>query len=300
METKSFGTLVGEGMQALFPFYRDPREKLYEELGIEGINFWVAWTASKLEPEPISVAQFLRMGPYNSAAPLEERIAGAVDKGLLEEGPEAEFRLTEKGRTIVHRIMQEAIYAPLAAAEIPMSADDLERMATLLRRVVDSVEGADEPPKIHFALSRTTDQGDDAAVVVRIDQYLTDLATFRDDAHLGAWQGYDVSGPAWEVLTYLWREGMEPLKERFEVRQHPEGTLEKALQELVKLGWAAQDGESYEITDQGRELRQQAEDATDQLYYGPWDCLDEKEQKELRGLLERLIDELREEEEESE
>jgi DNA-binding PadR family transcriptional regulator len=239
------------------------------------------------------------MGPYNSVAPLEERIAGTVDKDLLEEGPEGEYRLTEKGRTTVQRIMQEAIYGPLAAAEIPLSVDELERMSALLRRVVESVEGADEPSKIHFALSRATDPGEDAAVVVRVDQYLTDLATYRDDAHLGAWQRYDVSGPAWEALTYLWREGIEPLKERFEVRQHPDGTLQKALQELVKLGWAAPDGDSYEITDQGRDLRQEAEDTTDKLYYGPWDCLDEKEQKELRGLLERMIDELSEEEEES-
>ena len=299
METKSFETLVREGMMALFPFYREPREKMFEELGIDGINFWIAWTAEKLEPEPISVDQLLRRGPYNSVAPLEERIAGAVDKGLLEEGTEGEFRLTDKGRTTVRRVMQEAIYDRLAAAEIPMSADELERMAELLRRIVKSVEGTAEPPKLHFALSRTTDQGEDASVVVRVDQYLTDLTTFRDDAHLGAWQGYDVSGPAWEALTYLWREGMEPLKERFEVRQHPEGALQEALQELVKLGWATQDGDTYEITDQGRELRQQAEDATDQLYYGPWDCLNEKEQGELRGLLERLIDELSEEEEES-
>jgi hypothetical protein len=72
----------------------------------------------------------------------------------------------------------------------------------------------------------------------------------------------------------------------------------EVLQELVQLGWAAQDGDSFKLTEQGGELRQEAEDATDQLYYGPWDCLDEKEQGELRGLLERLIDELSEEEEE--
>jgi hypothetical protein len=48
----------------------------------------------------------------------------------------------------------------------------------------------------------------------------------------------------------------------------------------------------YQATEQGQVIRQAAEDATDQLFYAPWSCLDEDEFQKLGDLLTRLGDRL--------
>ena len=48
--------------------------------------------------------------------------------------------------------------------------------------------------------------GPDAAPATQIDQYLTDLLRFRDDAHLAAWVNLGVDGRTWDAFSAVWRE----------------------------------------------------------------------------------------------
>ena len=58
----------------------------------------------------------------------------------------------------------------------------------------------------------------------RIDQYLTDLNAYRNDASLSVWQPYGVSGATWEAFTCLWRgdaRTLDALCDRLSFRGHP-------------------------------------------------------------------------------
>ena len=64
---------------------------------------------------------------------------------------------------------------------------------------------APEPPgQWHLRLSRHTDPGELAPSVARIDQHLTDLNAYYNDASLAVWQPFGVSGAAWEAFGHLW------------------------------------------------------------------------------------------------
>jgi DNA-binding MarR family transcriptional regulator len=172
----------------------------------------------------------------------------------------------------------------------------MRRLATLLRRLVESTAAAAAPEdKFSFASSRLTDPGPQASLASQIDQYLTDLARYRDDAHLAACRPSDISGHGWEALTMIWREEADTpaaLAQKLERRGHDQAAYAEALDGLRGRGWVEEHDGVYRVTERGRALRQAAEDATDELFYAPWSCLDDGETQELRQLLTQLRDQL--------
>ena len=186
-----------------------------------------------------------------------------------------------------------SVHAALADVE-PLPAGDLRRLNDLLRRLVEATLAAPEPgAKPQLLASRLTDPGAQASAAALTDQYLTDLARFRDDAHVAAWRPYGTSGITWEALTLIWRgEAYSPdtLARRLERRAQPAQVYIDAIHDLVERGWIAQHGQAYRVTDRGAAIRRQAEETTDRYFYAPWSCLGEAETDELRGLLARLCD----------
>ncbi|MBU0704896.1 MAG: hypothetical protein KKC18_13635 [Chloroflexi bacterium] len=141
------------------------------------------------------------------------------------------------------------------------------------------------------------DPGAGASGSVKTDQYLTDLIRYRDDAHIAAWKPYDVSGHAWEALTFIWRgeaSTAEELVEKLPFRGHSAEVYAKVLVDLASRGWVEETPDGYRITEEGRGLRQQAEDATDRYFFAPWACLEDAEIVQLHDLLTRLRSNLRE------
>jgi hypothetical protein len=155
-----------------------------------------------------------------------------------------------------------------------------------------STSTAPEPrEKRYLTASRRLDPGEDAPIVARIDQYLTDLIMFRDDVHPAAWRRYNVNGPTWEIFTLIWNgeaHTLEELSQRLERRRHSPDLIPQSLQDLVARGWIAKENGGYHATDDGIRLRQEAEDETDRLFYAPWGRLSEAETADLRDLLTRL------------
>jgi hypothetical protein len=202
----------------------------------------------------------------------------------------------------------------------PLPQPSLERLAGILGRLVQSCLHAPEPPgKWGLRLSRRLDGGVYMAagnpVMVRIDQYLTDLGAYRDDCHLASWRLLEVSAPAWDALSFLWRTeryslnaqpahseqiSLTPagLAERLERRGYSAAAYAQALEELVQLGWAAlqavngSPAPAYIITAAGRQVRQTVEDQTDEFFYRAWNLLDESDLSDLNRLLLALLDNL--------
>ena len=139
--------------------------------------------------------------------------------------------------------------------------------------------------------------------MVQVRRRLLDLLGFRDDVHIAAWQPYGVSGQVWEAFTYVWRGEAgtaAELAETLPYRNYNEAAYVAALEELVSLGWIAEAEGKYIATEEGKVLRQQAEDATDRYFDAAWSGVSEAEVEEVRGLLEGLAEAVKPPEEDSE
>lgn len=295
MDLYTLWPLAQEALQALGSYYYPTMEQAAAEFGLKSPE-WQGWLLPALtfEPDPISAETLRIRSPYTSPRLYTERLKNAANGGFLAAVAEDKYRLTELGRRAAKHVI-DAAYAAMATLH-PLSSQELERLADLLRRLALACLSAPEPPgKWCIAHSRRIDPGDSASIVARIDQYLSDLAAYRDDAHLAAWQPQNISAHAWEALTYLWRgeaATLDGLCSKLGRRGRSPDEYRQALQELVNRGWIEEEVSGYQLTPQGLEIRRSAEELTDRYFYAPWGCLDQEETEELRSLLSRLRDAL--------
>lgn len=250
---------------------------------------WFGWmlAAPGFAPAPISVERLAVRGPYTSPSVVASRLAESARLGLLTPAGPGEYYLTENGWAAARRIFQAAYKSMAPLHPVPQAG--LQRLASLLQRIVEAVQLAPEPPgKWSFRLSRRIDPGGDAPPLIWIDQYLSDLNAYRTDAHLAVWRPYNITGAGWEAFTCLWRgtaRTLDEVCEQLAYRGHGRETYAAALHDLVLRGWLTEEAGAYTVTEAGRAVRDQAEAATERAFFAPWRCLDEQETEELRKLL---------------
>lgn len=306
--------LAHEVLRALGQHYYPVMENRAQEAGMGECDWYLLLPALTFDPESVSTSKLLKRVPYYAPFVYENRLENLTELGYLKasspaEGesvyPRFEYNLTESGRMTIQWIIQAADIAMQAL--YPMSLEDLERLAAYLRKIViASLRAAVPADKWSLLLSRKTDHEMVAPVVVRIDQYLTDLNAFRDDCHLFAWRDHpqtkDVSPPAWEVLTQLWKVdktkedggySLDQLANMLDRRGHPKPVYAEALKYLDRCGWIDSRERVYQVTEQGRLAREQAEVRTDQAFYQPWGVLEATELPVMKKLLVDMWDGLK-------
>jgi DNA-binding PadR family transcriptional regulator len=296
MSTSDLWPLAREAWDALSAVYGPVMAHAASEAGLpKGSYFGWMLAAPGLEPGPISAARLAGRAPYTALALNESRLADGAELGLLRPSGEGEYALTDAGRKAARRIFEAARDSMVSLQPLPPA--DLDRLAGLLRRLVEASLAAPEPPDGRcLRLSRRIDPGEMAPVLVRIDQCLSDLNAYRDDSHMAVWQPYGISGAAWEAFSHLWRGDagtLDDLYAKLAFRGHSREAYADAVQELIARRWVAGHEDGYRVTEAGQALRQQAEETTDRYFYAPWGCLDEGELGELRELLAGLRDGLR-------
>jgi DNA-binding MarR family transcriptional regulator len=119
---------------------------------------------------------------------------------------------------------------------------------------------------------------------------------YRDDAHTAAWLPLGVTGPAWEALTRVWRDEAHTaaaLVERAPNRQVTAEEYEDALQGLAGRGWLEATADGYRLTPAGRQVREEAEAATDRLFYAGWAGVSDDELSRMSALARRATANLR-------
>jgi DNA-binding MarR family transcriptional regulator len=285
--------LARETLLALRAHYGPAIDHAAEKVGIP-FGEWYGWlmAARIFEPDPVSAPRLHLRAAYTSPARLQEYLIKGVDLGLLEPVGAGEYRLTERGHAAIRRLIETA-YGAMASLR-PMDDDAAQRLVALLYHMIQAILAAPEPPgKWCLRTARHYDPGPGAPAMVRLDQYLSDLDAYRDDARLAAWHPYQTSGQVWETLTVLWRSGpltLEELHGKLERRGYSREAYAEAAAELAARGWLAQDGNAYVLTAEGRALRDEAEATTDRYFYSPWACLNEAETAELRELLTQARD----------
>jgi DNA-binding MarR family transcriptional regulator len=247
-------------------------------------------TAHLCEP-PFSLDTLANRMPYASPALLQARVGALVTKGFLQEVAAHEFILTDQAADLIRRWVERERENLAGLATLPQQ--DLERLAGLLSRVVTAALAAPPPPdKERLLGSRRLAPASTAAPTVRIDQYLTDLYWFRDDAHAAAWRKASFNSVSIEVLTLLWRgeahdvDGLSAaLAER---RGYTRDDYASCVQILAERGLVDASQPALTVTAAGRALREQIEATTDEYYMFPWTVLLPVELKQLRDLLQRF------------
>jgi DNA-binding MarR family transcriptional regulator len=285
--------LLGELPRYLLALTREVVIPAIEEYGLNQPGlFYVLQRAYALAPQPIEVATFTATDPYSNPTRYQEFTARAAEAGLTRALGDGRYQITDQART-VWEDLNRLFYLRLGELEA-LSEEEFAQLEGLVARLVQASLEAPEPAEKRAALmTHAQHPAGEYGPLAKIDQHLDDLSAFRDDAHLAAWKPYGVAGPVWETLTFVWRgeaRTAEALGERLGGRVHSTEVYAKALADLARRGWAKEAPDGFAVTDSGGRLRQEAEDATDRYFYGPWACLSEAEVANLVGLLTRLRD----------
>jgi DNA-binding MarR family transcriptional regulator len=293
-DRKELWTLAEQAMRAFMPFYLVTMRQAIEDVGVPD-NWGCLNMARGCHPEPLSLERYRAMVPYSAGRRLAEILERVAQAELLERVGDEAYALTDQGLQAAEGVY-EAAHRALERAE-PLPPAELDQLNTLLWRVVRATLEAPEPrEKWAIAGSRWTDPGDGAPGAVRMDQFLTDLLRYRDDAHIAAWRPYGVTGIAWEALTFIWRDQAHTaaaLGEGLPFRGYSAPDYEAALADLAERGWISQTADGYKVTEKGAALRQEAEEATDRHCFVGLDSLTGDELEQLADLLARARDNLR-------
>lgn len=254
---------------------------------------WYMVQAQEFDPEPLSVARLRVRAVYSG-----ERIAAALLELLATEGwldyqGNGNYVPTLAGRDVMERMRQRP---GEWLGGLPTELTDLAGLEMVLGRVIASCMATEADGPWCLRYSRRRAPGDDAAAVLKINQYCADFNAFRDDVHMASYRSYDVSGQVWEIFWTIWQEQattVEAINEALVYRGLSRREVGLAIDELVARGWvAAADNNGYTITEAGRTIRETAEQITNERFYAPFVCLSETELADLLERLERLQKEL--------
>ncbi len=289
MANPHFWPLVLDALTALGNHYIPAMDIVAAKAGANRGSWALLLSVLSFDPEPVSVEALKTRMPCQE---YNKRLEETATQGLLIIVRPGEYVLSETGQELVQKIILTA-YARMENLA-PMRPSDLHYLAVLLRRLVKASHTSPEPPgKWSITHSRRFDPGENAPLLIQVDQYLSDLAAYHDDAHLAAWQPLGFDGPTWETLTVIWQEksvSLDALHKKLHHRRQSRAVYENALRALVERDLIKSKSGEYFLTPQGLELRQKAEDQTDEYFLSPWNHLEDEDLQALENLLKMITE----------
>ncbi|MCI0709080.1 MAG: hypothetical protein L0154_02860 [Chloroflexi bacterium] len=268
------------------PHYMYKTIPVLQEHNIMGQQF--SFLSHSLGEEIFSAEHMEHAQPFNNVQHLRERMDEFVEMGFFEKANGGYLRTTA-GDTAI-RAFYRAAHEALADYH-PMPEDELKTVTHLLKRVVNAAENLDYPAdKTNLGHSRVTDPGDGGAYMALIDQYVTDLNFYRDDAHNATWRALDVTAVEWDALTQV-KNGTASTPEAVNgalTRNHTLEDYQQAFANLVERGWLKKVDGEYKVTAEGKAIRDQAEIDTDANFFAPFDTLSSEELDQVQTLLQKL------------
>ena len=225
---------------------------------------WMTWIAAiwLFGSEPITTANFMRMLPYGLARLNEERFASVVVQGYLISDERNGYTPTEAGMRAAQKVWRDA--GDALAHLNPCPKHNCARFSIILSGLAKPRCLRSEPPS-HFFISHKRENYRRFGIVYPLERFVVlfgELAAYRDDAHIAAWQAHNIEGHAWEVLTYLWRgqtaASAETLFEKLGYRSIPREVYVQDLRELESRNWAREEAGEYRITAEGKRIREEA------------------------------------------
>lgn len=246
--------------------------------------------------DSFSIEDFQKRDPFSNPQLFEKVFVILNVKGWIEPLPEGSYQVTQQAREAAWKLIEEGDKQLLPFESF--TDVDLRRLMLLLKQIVLANSVAPEPPHKWAILKRFHVADKASPLIVQIREYLMDLYAYRDDAHISASRPFfGRAGIAWSVLGSLWKgEALtaEKMAETMALRGYDVPEYEVALKACRQLGWAEQVDSigTFQITAKGRELRERAEQLTNQYFYAPWSVMTQEELDELYDLLWKLREQL--------
>jgi DNA-binding MarR family transcriptional regulator len=287
--------ITGKIFEGIGPRTNPEISKFIEETeGLEGLDISFLQIGYAFSPDHLGPQDYSERAVYGNPDNFKPQMEASAERGWLEKVESGRYKLSKIGLETVERFFK---IGNQVFTDLPSLSDvETGRLADLLAKLVKEAYQLPEPAdKPSMEIGIRLDPGAEAPPILRIRRYLTDLNYYREDGHLAAWRPfYDVDGRAFEALTYLWRGEVTTPAELAEqiggYRNFDQADYTKSFGELVSRGWAAAHDGKYSITAAGKDLRQEAEDRTDEYFARPFAVLSQSETKELQTLLEKLAD----------
>ena len=290
-EEKRVFQLLGETTASIYPLARDVMRPLFEEYFSEQRLYGSTFLAFQLQPQGLTKELLLRRNPYINPREREEVLIDATKIGYLLQDGEI-FTISEKGKTVITDIHQKFYDTINQFDHFP--ADKMKSLASILEVLVNSVtKTALSDGLLCFDCSQKGHLPVDPGSLAHVDQLLDDLNAFRDDAHISAWKSTGLDGHTLEVLTMVWNadaNSPDKLVERMPYRSYQVEDYQATLNKLEDKGWVKQGKDGFEVTDEGKKVRDQIEDATNANYFAPWSALTKDDLAILESTLTELIE----------
>jgi hypothetical protein len=249
---------------------------------------------SELGLDTFSLENFQKRDPFTNPEQFEKVFVRLNVKGWIEPMLDGSYQVTEKAREAVRHVMQAGDAQLMDFRS--MSEADLKRLAILLKQIIAESRVTPEPPEKWAILKRFRVADEYDPLIVKIREYLLDFFSYRDDSHLSASRPhFNQAGIVWMVLGALWnRDAVTPkqMAEKMTFRGYEVSDYDVAIQAAVEIGWVEVDArlETFRLSQAGKELREQAEQLTNEYFYAPWSVLMRDETEELYELLTKLRD----------
>jgi hypothetical protein len=252
---------------------------------------------SELGLERFSIRDFQKRDPFSNPEQFERLFVRLNLKGWIEPMPDGSYRVTEKARETARFLIQAGDVQ--LSDFVGMPDQDLKRLIGLLKQIVLEACLVPEPPGKWAIVKRFRVADEHYPPIMQIREYLMDLFAYRDDSHLSASRPYfNEAGIVWIVLGSLEKGdavNASQMAEKMAFRGYDVEDYEIAIQAAMELGWVEPGSrpDKFCLADEGRRLREQAEQDTNDYFYAPWSVLTQEEIQELHGLLTKLYEALK-------
>lgn len=296
MNKKSIWSHLEDGFDILGGYGFPMMDKTALELNLD--DGWFTWIAAiwLFGSEQITTSKFMHMFPYGLARLNEECFASAARQGYLILDNESGYSATEIGVNVAQKIWRQA--GDSIADLKPMSEESLQHLLNFLERLVEASLAMPQPPA-HFFLSSKKKNYQQFGTIYPLEYFVVlfgELAAYRDDMYVAAWQAYQIEGHAWDLFDKMVGGKaltIDGLYAKLKRRGLPQEIYFQDLQELIKRGWVTEKANEYQITPAGNKVREDVEAETERLFFAPWACLEEKDLEDLMNLVTQLYDDLR-------
>jgi hypothetical protein len=295
MDDRALWKISYEAWTTLESRYSPAVQTLIEQSGLEGRGWGLLLAALTFEPEATTPAHLMVRNPYTSADLFLARLRLCAGKGFLEESSAGEFRLTPAGRRGVEQFITRAREAMTELD--PLLPQESQRLAGYYKQLVNGCLESLPPPQTWSINLSYKLMPPEEPPLPYIEQAMSCLSAYRDDAHLAAWQHTGLSATALELMTALWRKetiSLDDVLQKLAYRGYAEQVYEKAVDELIDLGYLRRSHGELNLSPAGIAQRDQIEKDTDRYFFSPWVCLSQKDRNAMGAYLEDLIEGLKE------
>ena len=252
---------------------------------------------SELGLDRFSIKDFQRRDPFSNPEQFERLFVRLNLKGWIEPLQDGSFQVTGKARETARFLIQ---VGDVQLSDFDSMTDrELKRLIILLKQLVMESCLAPEPPGKWAILKRFRVTDEHYPSIMQIREYLMDLFAYRDDSHLSASRPYfNEAGIVWIALGALWKgEAVNAgqMAEKMAFRGYDTEDFEIAVQAAMELGWVEEGNhpDAFRLTGPGKQLREHAEQDTNEYFFAPWSVLTQEEIAELHELLTRLYETLK-------